>query len=308
MTTHWHILGVGAIGGLFAHRLSALGHRVTLIRRKPSPENYSLTLERDGDSLTRSFPCENPESTGPINLLLVCTKAFDVVPAVESIASRLTEDADVVLLTNGMGYHDAIADLVAPARLIAGATTAGCHCPKPHRRVAAGVGVTEFGPLNGMRPAPVWFEALDQADWHCHWRNNMRQVLLRKLAINCAINPATALHDVDNGVLLSEPYRAEFDAAIREIATLFSLSGYGELAAQLPETIVQVARDTAKNSSSMRSDLRAGRRTEVETILGYLLGDFRHRSRSEAAPLEDPDTPVLSRWLRTLRQLEQGPE
>lgn len=305
MTTHWHIIGVGAIGGLFALRLAALGHRVTLIRRDHLSGEHCLTLEQGDELLARRFPCQGPASSEPIDLLLVCTKAFDVLAAVESVVSRLTDSADVVLLANGMGYHDHVADLVAPARLIAGSTTAGCHCPESNRRVAAGTGVTHFGTLDDPHPAPDWFAALDQADWNCHWQGNMRPVLLRKLAINCAINPPTALHDIDNGVLLSAPYREEFETAIAEITKLFTLCGQGELTAQLPGIITQVVRDTARNSSSMRSDLRVGRRTEVEAILGYLLGDFLSPSHLDGKRSRHPNTPVLSRWLRTLRQLER---
>jgi 2-dehydropantoate 2-reductase len=55
----------------------------------------------------------------------------------------------------------------------------------------------------------------------------------------------------------------------------------------------QVITDTAGNISSMLADVRAGRQTEHEAILGFLLE--QEGQRNVAAPL-------LTSWLEALRE------
>ncbi|MEC7009574.1 MAG: 2-dehydropantoate 2-reductase N-terminal domain-containing protein, partial [Pseudomonadota bacterium] len=44
MSDRWHILGVGSIGGLFAHRLKAGGADVRLLSRDVTESHRQLTL------------------------------------------------------------------------------------------------------------------------------------------------------------------------------------------------------------------------------------------------------------------------
>ena len=105
---------------------------------------------------------------------------------------------------------------------------------------------------------------------------------LRKVAINACINPLTAVHGVKNGALLSEPYLARAEQIIAEVENILTELGYAQLASRLDQTVRAVMADTADNTSSMLSDVMAGRRTEVDSIVGWLL----HRSKREHAELQ----------------------
>jgi 2-dehydropantoate 2-reductase len=52
-----------------------------------------------------------------------------------------------------------------------------------------------------MRPshAPIWLEDLHAAGIPHEWSTDILTRLWRKLALNCAINPLTVLHDCRNG-------------------------------------------------------------------------------------------------------------
>lgn len=91
--------------------------------------------------------------------------------------------------------------------------------------------------------------------------------LWRKLALNCAINPLTVLHDCQNGGLLG--HLGEVDALCAELAQLLRRCGQPEAADGLDEEVQRVILATAANYSSMYQDVRAGRRTEVHYLLGH---------------------------------------
>ena len=117
------------------------------------------------------------------------------------------------------------------------------------------------------------------------WCNDINERLVEKVAINACINPLTAIHGVKNGALLSEPYQARVDQIIAEVENILTELGYAQLASRIERTVRTVMADTADNTSSMLSDVMAGRRTEVDSIVGWLLdrskGDhpnFKHCS------------------------------
>ncbi len=303
---HWHILGIGALGGLFAQRLSEQGHGVTVLNRLGCTEALQLTFNDNG-AMSKSLFSQSPcAASDPIDFLWVSTKAFDAQGAVNSVAHRLTPTATVVLSGNGMGYQELIANSLETDNIIVCSTTAGCTIDAAGHWRPAGVGETQLGWLQSREAAPDWMADFERAPWQASWRSDISALLLTKLAINCAINPMTALYDVNNGAVLEAPLRPEFDQAVSEITTRLRWAGHAALAENLAAIIEQVAEQTGANCSSMRRDWQRKRPTEVEAILGFFL--------EQLIPIEDtnnlvtPPAPVLSRWLTALRQGEANLE
>lgn len=101
----WHVLGAGAIGGLWALRLAGRRFPVTLIGRHALPSR-TLRLQ-DGDAVhEHSFPQVSAGATGPLRRLLVATKCQDTQHALAPLLPDLAPAATVVLLQNGMGVED----------------------------------------------------------------------------------------------------------------------------------------------------------------------------------------------------------
>ena len=116
-------------------------------------------------------------------------------------------------------------------------------------------------------------------------------MLWLKLAINCAINPFTALHDCPNGEVIERAGPA-FAPLLAELHALLVSQGVQRPLAQLQQQILDVIQATAANSSSMRQDVRAGRRTEVDFILGHACRTARQ------AGLQTPTLDALHQQLR----------
>ena len=269
---HWHVLGAGAMGCLMAARLHAAGGKViVLLREAQANQSVQLVLEEGGARREITLPGSSAKDAGQISHLLVTTKAYDVEPAVRSIVHRLDGQSRVLLLVNGLGYAQPLLRDFPWLQLFYGTTTQGAYRTAPYHVYHAGSGQTRIG-----RPehpaAPAWMSLWQQALPDCRWEADIARALWLKLAINCAINPLTALHNCRNGDLATrEELAREVAGLCEEIAELTRAQGYIELAADLHQRVRTVIKATAENHSSMLQDVRGGRSTEIDYITGHLL-------------------------------------
>lgn len=280
----WHILGAGAIGALFAERLSDAGLDCCLLLRDQA---QLLALQRLGARLQIHRPegqrhlslqaeavLQPPDSppASKITHLLVTTKAYDSLPALLSLLPRLAEDAQVVLLQNGLGHQQQVAERLAPRPVWAAITTCGAYRNGPFEITPAGAGQTTLGRIDSTgADLPDGWDRLG-TDIHSHPR--ILQPLWQKLAINAAINPLTALYGCRNGELLTQPdYRQQLSALCTEIELIAAARQQPLFEQPLLEAVSAVAEATAANFSSMLQDVRAGRRTEIDQITGFLCAE-----------------------------------
>ena len=267
----WHILGAGSMGMLWATRLARAGLPVKLILRNTERlQTYEaaqgLTLIEDEDSQQWAISAQIPETDEPIQRLLVTCKAYDAEQAVTQIAGRLAPNAELILLQNGLGSQQAVAALVPQARCIFASSTEGAFRDGDWHVVFAGRGYTWLGDAD-QGPAPEWLEELQQSGIAHEWSPNILSRLWRKLALNCAINPLTVLHNCRNGGL--QAHSAEVDALCTELGALLEHCGQPDAAVDLAMDVKRVIQATANNYSSMHQDVTQGRRTEISYLLGH---------------------------------------
>ena len=298
--TPLHILGAGALGCLFAHRATRAGYEVFLLTRDPEHQRI-VTLETDQGEIIQRYPTQCVEDANTITNLLITTKSYDVIGAAESVINNLSSSSQVAVLSNGMGYHDSLNTLIPSHNLIAGTTTAGCTLLDSssisgelnQRYKQSGEGMTFFGHwAQHGKSMPDWLRPLLESFEQCSWSEDIQPLLMQKLVINAAINPCTALNDIPNGALADEPWRELIQQAVEEIDQILAGTHQGILMHPVSDLVDQVITDTAGNTSSMLADVRAGRQTEHEAILGFLLEQQVHK---------DVAAPLLTSWLEALR-------
>nr|WP_255485703.1 2-dehydropantoate 2-reductase [Sporosarcina sp. BP05] len=109
--------------------------------------------------------------------------------------------------------------------------------------------------------------------------SDAEQILLRKVLINCMINPLTAILKVENGELLINDYCLTLFKALYEEL----LGAFPEMRMILSyEDVANVCRKTACNHSSMLVDRLAGRPMEIETIVTAVIRKANGRNKSLA--------------------------
>lgn len=280
MAVHWHILGAGAIGCLWAAHLAKAGHQVTLILRTHKTleqfrQHSSVTLEHA--SVTERFPVDAQlaDANEPIHNLLITTKAYDTEGAVNTVSARLSTESQTVILQNGMGAQQSAAEQLTPKNVWAASTTDGAWLKSPFHVVFAGQGITRVGPLSleHQSDRPVRPNAMTPCDpMQVIADADIEISLWRKLVINCAINPLTALYDCRNGELVSDSDKYQHMTALcEEMEILCNAKNLTLFDTPIIEQAAAVATATGANYSSMLQDVRQQRRTELDFITGFLL-------------------------------------
>ncbi|MGC8121524.1 ketopantoate reductase family protein [Marinobacter sp. VGCF2001] len=267
------ILGAGSLGRLWAATLSA-GQVAFVPRPGSMAEPARYTFQPVGrESFKVTVPWLKP---GQIpRVLLVTTKAGDTLNALAAALPALPETVPVVLFQNGLGSQQAVADRWPSRPIIAASTTEGANRPKPDTTVHAGLGETWMGALTpaGHSCVAKVIEDLAPTDLVIHPVENVLGKLWQKLVINAGINAFTAILDCPNGDILEHPFYLHWiDPLCQEIAAVLKAAGQpAQTPGALRQQIEGVARKTATNTSSMRADVLAGRRTEIDFINGYLV-------------------------------------
>ncbi|MBV6395342.1 MAG: 2-dehydropantoate 2-reductase [Anaerolineales bacterium] len=266
------ILGTGALATLFAARLSAQGHDVTILG---TWEAGLDALERDGarlidsngrESVQRVRVIRDPKRVTGIRFAFVLLKAWQTERAARQLAECLAPDGLAVTLQNGLGNDDMLAQSLGRERVALGVTTTGATLLAPGLARAGGEGVVslEAHPRMGdvesmLRSARFTVEVVADA----------KSLVWGKLVINAAINPLTALLRVSNGELLNRPSARELMRALaEETAAVASAQNIRLPFANPVEAAETVAHKTAENHSSMLQDVLRGAPTEIDAICG----------------------------------------
>ena len=265
-------------------------------------------LEQDSEDNAR-FPTsggglEAKTSDDLILNLVVSVKAPHTVGVLRNVAQRLTRESTIVFLQNGMGILDEVNQHVFPDEknrptYIIGVVSHGLYSTRPFSVIHAGEGTIALGvmprmpmverkdsePMNQLAPSARYllrtftrtpiFVAVGFPP------TDLLQQQLDKLAVNCIINPLTALMDCKNGGLLSSFH---FTRVIRLLLAEISLviKSLPELkvvpnvkmrfdSLRLERLVYSVAKLTAANRSSMVQDFRTGKETEIDYLNGYIV-------------------------------------
>ena len=311
-----HILGAGSIGQLWAISLRSKfpSYPVSLIKRdngngNPSPSNQSFLWKYPDWERPRAvtipvlYNTGAADALGPIETLLVTTKSYQAKDAITTVLQTCCP-ARVVLLCNGaLSVRDELLPLLKEndIPLILATTTHGAYRDTTIATsnnnnsnddiiqdpclVHAGIGKT-FIQEEASDLSLLW----NEAGLHCSTltESAMDQLLWKKLAANCVINPLTALFRCLNGELWMEPSFFELQQEIlHEItqvaqasikirggkastnSTPATTTSLDEVA--LRQFVGQVIQDTRENKSSMLQDVLQNRKTEIDHLNNYIV-------------------------------------
>lgn len=267
MTETIGIVGGGALGTLLASRLLAAEADVRAVVRSASRR----------DALKRDYPALG---AGPgFDLLLgsrivfLCVKAYDTEEVARALAALHLRETAVCSLQNGWSHMDELAAALPGVPLLAATTSMGAYLDERDTLRATDQGATFVAPWRAgdLSWAEAAVQVLRRAGLSAETRPDARAVLWRKLALNSAVNPVTALARCKNGALLEDRSLLR----IAEHAALEAARVGWKLKVLDPNfdpagALRSILQETSGNRSSMMEDLSRGRRTEIEEIAGVV--------------------------------------
>ncbi|MDG5758401.1 ketopantoate reductase family protein [Natronococcus sp. A-GB1] len=287
------VFGAGSLGSLVGGVL-AREHEVTLVGREAHVDavrKRGLVLEGELEAIVE------PQATTAgtelaADLAIVAVKSYDTRRAAETLS---TGAFDAVLsLQNGMGNEEVLAETLGEP-VLAGTASYGAVLREPGVVECTGVGEIVLGDRRGggSTVADRTADAFRSAGLEATASESMPCRLWEKLAVNAAINPVTALTATENAAVLEEPAADLARGAARETARVARAEGVGLSNREALAATERVVAETAANTSSMRQDVLAERRTEIDAINGYVL------ERAAECGLEAPTNRMLAALVRT---------
>lgn len=268
------IVGTGALATLFAARLGAAGHRITMLGAWQDGlaalrANGARLVEANGRELSGPvLATDDPLQCRPAKHALVLVKAWQTARAARQLADCLSEDGVALTLQNGLGNRETLGLTLGLPRVALGVTTIGATLLAPGLARLGGEGLVwlEAHPRLGALPA-----ALTEAGFEVRVVNDAESLLWGKLVINAAINPLTALLRVPNGELLRRPAARQLMGHLaQEAATVAQAQGIRLPFDDAIAAVEEVAHKTAANLSSMLQDMQRGAPTEIDSICGAI--------------------------------------
>ncbi len=279
------VVGAGAIGGWIAAELSLAGTDVSLVARGDTLraiDAEGLRLNGHGEShCVAVTTAEDPADLGEHDAVILAVKA----PALEDIAPRLVPllgpDTPIVPMLNGVPWwftghnlasvdpHGRIARALPLARIVGCVVHASLRRDAPnHVRIIHSekliLGEPGGAPSARLDALCTLFE---NAGIRAERSDNIRSAIWYKLWGNATINPLSALtRSTADKLLDDEAVRAFMAAAMDELATLGAAMGCP--IEETAEDRMAVTERLGAFKSSMLQDVEAGRRIELEALLG----------------------------------------
>jgi 2-dehydropantoate 2-reductase len=262
------ILGAGAIGSVLGAFLSKC-KPVTLIGNKEhvgAVNSKGLTiLGREKETFhpeAKTSVCKIPPDT----LVILSAKAYDTVSAVQGIERLLMEDTVILVLQNGIGNEDVVKRIVkAKSHVLRGITNIAAEFLKPGQ-VRYWHGTTT---IEHNRAAEQIAETMNSCGIKTSLSNHINDDVWIKSAVNCVVNPLTAIFGVRNCDIVTNSLDTVRHGVVEECVKVGEAEGI-----TFPQDFTRHV-DTEimhySNYSSMYQDIKKKRKTEIDFLNGKIV-------------------------------------
>jgi 2-dehydropantoate 2-reductase len=275
------VVGAGAIGAFYGGLLARAGCEVSVVARSDyeavAARGYRIDSLLGGSPSDLSFrPAQvlraGGEYQGEADYVLVAMKLVPGADRVAAIRPALAAKTSIVLVQNGIGIEDEIAQAFPRHELISGVAYAGVSRAGPahirHESQYARLFIGRY-PRGASAACERLAAAIRAAGANCTVTEDIVGARWQKCAWNAVFNPLSALGRGlgTRDILSGEEQIALVRAAIAEVCAIAAADGH-PLA---PDTVDRQIEGTLRMPnyvSSMGQDFLAGRAMETEALVG----------------------------------------
>ena len=263
------VLGAGAIGSLYGAKLAA-ENDVTLVARAKHADAINakgLRVEGLESQVVRVRAVAALEKIGPDALLLLTTKVPDTAAALAAIASLVRDDTTVVSLQNGFDSEKIAGRTLGPRGVVLRAIT-------QFGAIFKSAGLIEFMArgytlLEKHERSDRIAAVLNNAGLDCRISPDIARDVWHKLAINCVVNPITAILGCEVGGIANPQL-----APLKQLVIAECVAVAATQRVMLDENLQREIDDffrPSHNIASMLQDLRRHRITEIDYLNGAVV-------------------------------------
>ncbi len=293
------------MGSWFGGHLAINGQNVQLLTTNRSHidavQRDGLELRSGPSSMSVQLPIGEPAKfNGPVDLVIVLTKTFQLEAALSSLEGVFDPDTTVLSFQNGLGNAEVIAKHVGQDNTWIGMTMLPVDRIAPGIVEGKGLGASWFGHAYKNRPEKAArLEGLfTDAGMDVRFDANIKSRVWEKVAFNAGMNALCALTHATPGIInrSAEVKQLVKNTAAEAVAVASSMGVDVSLSAVF-DTIDYACAHHPEHIPSMLQDLLSGKRTEIDAINGAIAG---------YAEIEGVPSPLNSQWAALIRLAEQG--
>lgn len=273
------IIGAGSIGLLFAALLKQAFPLTLYTRTKEQAEEINrngIVVKKNGLQITSNVNAlPIAEYRGMEDLTIVTVKQYQLQEVIALINKSQGKKEGILFLQNGMGHLELLPNVLSD-NVFVGSVEHGAYKENPFTVCHRGEGLTKLAVFKGNNELLTELAERGPSDFPMVITDDFYEMLLGKLVANAVINPLTAILSVENGQLIDNPfYFNVFQDLFEEIADILELNNRDAYFQQ----VVEICRKTEDNRSSMLKDIEAKRMTEVDAILGFVVGEAKKKKK-----------------------------
>ena len=273
------VMGTGGVGGYYGGLLSQKQHEVTFMARGA----HLQAIQKDGLQVKSIFgdfqvkpanATDKPAEVGPVDLMLFCTKTYDTDEAAREAKPLVGKDPTVLSLQNGVDAVERIGPVVGMEHMIAGATWISSAVAAPGViKQASDFRRVVLGELDGRLTPRVQaiYDAFNETGIKVELSENVLKILWTKFVFIAAASGFGSLTRLPMADYRSVPEtRALIVRLMREVEALASAHNI-KLDADVVEKSLAFMDNAAEHiKASMQLDVEAGRRSEIESVVGVI--------------------------------------
>ena len=273
------VMGAGSIGGYFGGMLAQGGHQVSLVARgahRQAIQAHGLKIITDDrEFLVRCEATDDPNSVGPVELVLLTVKTYHNAQAVPAMLPLIDGNTSVLCLQNGIDSYQAAAQAVGLETILPGAAYIEASLAGPGLvRQSGQVVRIVFGELDGSdsdRGQRI-LQALEQSGIPAQFTQDIQQTLWTKFLFIATMAGVTTLSRETMAQLMPTPeWRQVIIECMREIEAVGRALGVSLAEDVVSGTISYIEGSLEQMHASMHADIMAGRPLELEALNGAVV-------------------------------------
>jgi 2-dehydropantoate 2-reductase len=264
------VVGAGAVGCYFGGMLARAGVPVTLIGRRQHVDAIVRNgLQLHGLRVNERVPVRASTELSAAcgaDLVLFCVKTIDNEETARALQPLLAPSAHLISMQNGVDNVERI-QAASGIRAIAAVVYVAAAMTAPGEVTHSGRGDLIVEPR-----AEPFRDLFERSEIPCHIAEDIRTDLWTKMLMNCACNAISALGQVRYGDMVADPGARELIRRLMEEAVAVAqLEGVTLDAAAMTEAAYNLGAVMSNATSSTAQDLERGKRTEIDSLNGYLM-------------------------------------
>lgn len=276
------IIGDGAMGVLYASMLSSFSPVTVFSRNAERTEKRNVNgirvISREGEIICRPVFSSDKSAISSSDLVILFVKSTATVGVIDEYKEYIPEDAYIMTLQNGAGHLEELRRYFPEERIIIGVTEHNASVIDDCTINHGGCGKTVIS------TSPEWVkDAFSSAGIETEVSDCVMRNIWRKLLTNASLSTATALLmcSIDSLGRSSGAFSI-VEKLLEEAVMVAAGDGYRFSYDEVRRELYEKTRTSHNAYTSIYSDLKNGRKTEVDYISGYVT------ARAEVLGLDVP--------------------